>query len=69
MVEVQSSLRKPLILGDKRPADVTNDICEIIERKPTGLWWAAIAVSGTMLLVGASCRCVIRSRLGSAPGD
>jgi len=52
MAEVQSSLRKPLILGDKRPADVTNDICQIIERKPTGLWWAAIAVSGTMLLVG-----------------
>ena len=52
MAEVQSSLRPPLILGNKKPIDVSNDICEIIERKPTGMWWAAFSVSSTMLLIG-----------------
>jgi len=52
MAEVQSSLRQPLILGNKKPIDVSNDILEIIERKPTGMWWAAFSVSLTMLIVG-----------------
>ena len=53
MAEVQSSLRQPLILGDKKPIDVSNDICGILERKPTGMWWAAFLASSTLLLVGA----------------
>ncbi len=52
MAEVQAGLRQPLILGNKKPVDVSNDICEIIERKPTGLWWAAFLASLTMLIVG-----------------
>lgn len=52
MSEVQSSLRQPLILGDKTPADVSNDICEIIEGKPTRMWWAAFLASLTLLIIG-----------------
>ena len=52
MAEVQSNLRQPLILGNKKPIDVSNDICEIIERKPTRMWWAAFLVSFTMLTIG-----------------
>ena len=42
----------PLITGDKEIADVTRDICAPFEGKPTGLWWAAIAVSCSALLLG-----------------
>ena len=52
MAEVQSSLRKPWILGNKRPADVTDDICQILERKPSGLWWLGFLISASMLLAG-----------------
>ncbi len=52
MAEVQSSLRQPLILGNKKLGDVSNDICEIVERKPTTLWWIAFLMSLTLLLVG-----------------
>jgi len=52
MAEVQSNLREPWIQGNKQLVDVSNDICEIIERKPTRLWWAALLCSSTLLLVG-----------------
>jgi len=52
MVEVQSTQRQPLILGEKNLVDVSDDICNIIERKPTRLWWAAFLASFTMLSVG-----------------
>jgi molybdopterin-containing oxidoreductase family membrane subunit len=45
-------LRQPLVDGDRAPADVTNDICRPLEGKPTGLWWAGIAVSFALLVVG-----------------
>ncbi len=52
MPETSSSLRPPLVTGDKTLADVTRDICAPMEGKPTGLWWAAIAVSTTALAIG-----------------
>lgn len=54
MSEISSSLRPALVTGDKTLADVTRDICAPMERKPTGLWWAAFAVSFTALLVGVA---------------
>ena len=53
MSEASSNLRKPLILGDKKPIEVSNDICGILEGKPTALWWWAFGVSLFVLLVGA----------------
>jgi len=47
-----SSLRVPLIDGHKSPAQVTKDICRPLEGKPTGLWYVAIAISSSMLIVG-----------------
>ncbi len=52
MAEVRSNQRQPWILGNKKPIDVSNDILEIIERKPTGMWWAAFLASLTLLIVG-----------------
>ncbi|REJ64807.1 MAG: hydrogenase [Planctomycetota bacterium] len=46
------TLRPPLVTGDKSLGDVTRDVCAPLERRPTGSWWAALAVSSTMLLVG-----------------
>ena len=50
--EALEALRPTLITGGKRPADVTRDICEPMERKPTALWWGAFSISFTALVAG-----------------
>lgn len=47
-----SFLRKPLVLGDKTYSDVTHDICSLLDRKPTAMWWAAFIVATSVLSVG-----------------
>ncbi|MEK6249228.1 MAG: polysulfide reductase NrfD [Planctomycetales bacterium] len=41
-----------LITGNKSLADVTNDICEPMERRPTALWWIAFLVALGALTLG-----------------
>jgi len=53
MAEVQSKLRIPWILGDKRPIDVSDDICGVLERRATLRWWLAFAAASSTLTVGA----------------
>lgn len=45
-------LRPPLIEGDKSIAQVTNDVCAPMEARPTALWWVALSVSSSLLLLG-----------------
>lgn len=52
MVHDSETIRPPLIVGDKTLGEVTNDVCVPMERRPTWLWWVAISISSTMLLVG-----------------
>ena len=52
MSENATSLRPPLITGEKTLADVTQDICAPMDGKPTGLWWAAFIVSVLALILG-----------------
>ena len=52
MAEIYTALRQPLILGGKSLAQVTNDVCAPMERRPTGLWWTAFLISLTALIVG-----------------
>ena len=52
MSDSNDSIHPPLIDGDKSLADVTSDICAPMDRRPTGLWWAAFGVSSAALLVG-----------------
>ena len=52
MHETFAPSRRPLIGGDKSLADVTRDVCAPLERRPTGLWWAAFLASGALMLVG-----------------
>ncbi|MCP5112834.1 MAG: hydrogenase, partial [bacterium] len=52
MASVSSVLKRPLIEGDKTPAQVTKDICAVLDRKPTMAWWVAFLVSFTVMAVG-----------------
>jgi len=52
MHEAVSSLRLPLVDGSTRLADVTREICEPLEGRPTRLWWGGLALSATLLLAG-----------------
>ncbi|MCI0457995.1 MAG: polysulfide reductase NrfD [Gemmataceae bacterium] len=52
MAEVCSILRQPLIDSDKSLAQISEDICAPIERRATGLWWAAFLFSSSLLLLG-----------------
>jgi Ni/Fe-hydrogenase subunit HybB-like protein len=53
MVEVPAAWREPAIAGNKTPADVTREICAVLDRKPSGLWWAGLVFALGLLLAGA----------------
>lgn len=52
-MQVTSPVREPLVTGGKTISDVTEDICIRVEEKPTKSWMLAMAVSLTLLAVGA----------------
>ena len=52
MADAVLTLRPPLIEGNKSIAQVTHDVCAPMEARPTGLWWGALAVSSSLLLLG-----------------
>ncbi len=43
-----------LVGGQKSCRDVTQDICAPLERRPTGLWWAAFLGAATLLAIGVA---------------
>lgn len=47
-----SSLREPLILGHKSPAEVTEDIAGLLEQPPRRGWWILLACTLSMLAAG-----------------
>jgi len=47
----------PLVAGNKSLARITDDVCAPLEKRPTGLWWAAFAGSSAMLLLGFAAVC------------
>jgi Ni/Fe-hydrogenase subunit HybB-like protein len=54
MAEAAIALRPPLIEGDKSIAQVTHDVCAPMEARPTALWWIALLISFSFLLLGAA---------------
>ncbi len=48
------ALSPPLVVGHKSLAEVTHDVCRPMERRPGGIWWAAFAVTFSMLLLGVA---------------
>ncbi|KAA3595931.1 MAG: hydrogenase [Calditrichaeota bacterium] len=47
-----STLRKPIIEGNKSLNQVTEDVARPLERKATPLWWVAFLISFSVLMVG-----------------
>jgi len=54
MAEAAIALRPPLIEGDKSIGQVTHDVCAPMEARPTALWWVALVISFSFLLLGAA---------------
>ncbi len=52
MANLHAGIHEPWIKGDKALGDVSDDICEILERKPTRLWWWAFSASSSVLALG-----------------
>ncbi len=52
MSTTYSILRKPIIAGEKKLQDVTDDVMRPLESKPTILWWSAFLTAFTVLVVG-----------------
>ena len=49
-----SHLREPLVVGNPTLAQISDDVCAPMERKPSGLWWAAFSVAFTVMIIGVS---------------
>ena len=41
----EAPIRKPLVLGDKSYADISNDIARPVETPPDRDWWIAFSIS------------------------
>ncbi|OFW07857.1 MAG: hydrogenase [Acidobacteria bacterium RIFCSPLOWO2_12_FULL_59_11] len=54
MASAHSTLYTPLIEGAKTPAQVTKDICAVLDRKPTWVWWAGFLFAFAVLLIGSA---------------
>lgn len=52
VVEPATVLRPPLIEGNKTAAQVTEDVCAAMERRPTALWWTGFSLALVALLLG-----------------
>ena len=53
MSSLTSSLRRPLIEGEKTLNEVTQDVLRPLEARPTRLWWIAFLISFTVMIAGA----------------
>jgi len=51
----ESSLREPLITGDRTYHDITEDVCRPIEGKANKYWWICFAISVAALLWWVVC--------------
>ena len=45
----EAPIRKPLVLGDKSYADISNDIARPVETPPDRDWWIAFSISMLIL--------------------
>lgn len=52
LFKYESPVREPLINGDKTYAQVTEDICRVLDHKPTRSWYVALGVASVLFLFG-----------------
>jgi molybdopterin-containing oxidoreductase family membrane subunit len=50
-----SSIRKPLVIGDKTYHDVTVDVAAPVEGKTNKHWWIVFSIALTAFLWGLGC--------------
>ena len=55
MSAVVSSIREPLITGNKSYHDITEDLCAPTERTPSTAWVLAFIVAVSFLSLGVFC--------------
>lgn len=48
----ESSQREPLVTGAKSYTQVTDDICRVMDRRPSRAWYVAIGLASLLLLWG-----------------
>lgn len=48
----ESSQREPLVTDEKSYTQITDDICRVMDRKPTRAWYLAIGLASLLLLLG-----------------
>jgi molybdopterin-containing oxidoreductase family membrane subunit len=53
LLKYESTVREPLVDGDKTYSKVTEDICRPVEAPPSRLWWIGFIISVILLLFGA----------------
>ena len=51
----ESSIRQPLILGDKTYSQITADVCAPVEGKANKWWWLVFSISAIIALWGLGC--------------
>ena len=51
----EAAIRKPLILGNKTYAEITEDVCRPVEGKANKLWYLAFGTAALMALWGVGC--------------
>jgi len=49
-----SRLREPLVVGNPTLAQISDDVCAPMERKPSALWWSTFLVAFTVMIIGVS---------------
>jgi molybdopterin-containing oxidoreductase family membrane subunit len=54
MNKVARPLPQPLVLGNKTPGQVTQDVCSPLERRAGALWWLAFLTALSLLLLGVA---------------
>jgi molybdopterin-containing oxidoreductase family membrane subunit len=55
MANVVSSIREPLILGDRSYHQITEDVAKSVEGKANKWWWLVFGVSASAALWGVAC--------------
>ncbi|MBX3474930.1 MAG: polysulfide reductase NrfD [Planctomycetes bacterium] len=51
---VYSVMREPLVVGKKTLHEITQDVCQSIEGKPSLLWWLGFLTSGAIATAGVA---------------
>ena len=48
----ETSIREPLVHGNKNLKTITDDVVGIMDKKPTGLWWTGFLIAASALTLG-----------------